>query len=102
MSGSSKAIASNVVVTGNGTGVSVDSTNGAATLNLVNSISANNTGAGIQVAGSGAAAVVRMTGVSLFSNGSGIASSGTSSSVYSYGDNVITGGGVPTRTLSKQ
>ncbi len=102
-SGNSKVTVRNSTAIGNSAaGFQADATAGPATLNLLTSISANNGGAGLQVSSGGSStAVIRISGVALFSNNSGL-SIGANGSIFSYGDNEITGGGVPTATIPKQ
>jgi Right handed beta helix region len=74
---------------------------GPATLNLIDSTASNNAGNGVVAGGGANTSRVRMTNVSTLGNATGlvIATNGT---IYSYGDNKNSGGGVPTTTLTQQ
>jgi hypothetical protein len=74
---------------------------GVPTLNLANSTAANNLGSAVVAGGGTAAARVRISNVSLFSNGTGL-TTGANGTIYSYGNNVNSSGGLPTFTLGPQ
>jgi hypothetical protein len=83
---------SGFVVLGNG---------GAATLNLIDSVSANNGAYGVSAGGGALSSRVRMTNVSTLGNTTGM-TSGTNGTIYSYGDNKNSGGGAPNALIAPQ
>jgi hypothetical protein len=85
---------------GNQVGYLATSSSGASQLNIAQSTAANNSTAGVQATGSGAAAA-RVEGVSVFNNGAGFQTSGTGT-ITSFGNNYNTGAGTPTGTLGPQ
>lgn len=102
--GLSKVTAKNVVASGNtGAGFQADASAGSTTMNISDSVAVNNAGIGVLASSTGSStALVRLSNVSTFSNTGGGISAGTGGSIYSFGDNAITGGGIPTGTIAKQ
>ncbi len=71
-------------------------------LNIANSTAGNNAATGIQAGGGGALSVVRLAGVSIFSNAVNGLVVGTHGSIVSFGNNYNTGNGLPTSNVAPQ
>ena len=88
--------------TGNSaTGFQVIATSNSATMNIADSVAANNLVAGVGAGGGGAAATIRATNVSLFSNVAEF-QTGANGAIQSFGNNSNSGGGAPTSTIAPQ
>ena len=87
------------VASGNAwSGFAADANGGPATLNISNSTAANNN-VGIVAGGGGASAVVRINGVSVSGNQTGLAT-GTNGSLVSFGNNFNSDSGSPSSTIA--
>lgn len=71
-------------------------------MNIANSTAGNNTTTGIQAGGGTNASVVRLAGVSIFSNAVNGLVVGTNGSIISFGNNYNSGNGAPTSTIAPQ
>jgi hypothetical protein len=71
-------------------------------VNIANSTAGNNVSTGIQAGGGTAVSVVRLTGVSILSNGVNGLAVGTNGSIVSFGGNYNSGSGSPTSNLAPQ
>jgi hypothetical protein len=71
-------------------------------LNIANSTAANNLSTGVQAGGGSNLSVVRLTGVSLFSNTTNGLLVGTNGSIVSFGNNYNSGAGGPSSSTAPQ
>jgi hypothetical protein len=86
----------------NNVGFLAQANGGDVIINIANSTAGNNTTTGIQAGGGSAASYVRLSGVSIFSNGVNGLVTGTNGSILSFGNNYNSGSGVPTSLLGPQ
>lgn len=88
------------VASGNsGVGFISAPTAGTAELNLVNSVAANNVGAGVQAGNGTTQATTRVSGVAVYDNGYGFAV-GANGTILSFGNNYSSDPGSPNSNLS--
>jgi hypothetical protein len=88
--------------TGNSaSGFQVISTSDSATMSIVDSVAANNLGAGVGAGGGGTTATIRVTNVSVFSNVADFQTE-TNGSIQSFGNNFNAGSGASTSTIAPQ
>jgi len=83
------------------TGFLAEATSGTTTLNIADSNASNNSVAGVQAGGATGNSVIRLSSVSLLTNGTGL-SIQSNGAIYSYGNNTNANGGTPTSTLALQ
>jgi parallel beta helix pectate lyase-like protein len=86
----------------NGVGFIAQANAGDVVMNIANSTAGNNTTTGIQAGGGTNASVVRLAGVSIFSNAVNGLVVGTNGSIISFGNNYNSGNGAPTSTIAPQ
>lgn len=86
----------------NSVGFVAEANGGDVIINIANSTAGNNATTGIQAGGGGALSVVRLSGVSIFSNAVNGLVVGTNGSIVSFGNNYNSGNGAPTSILAPQ
>ena len=86
----------------NGIGFIAQASAGDVVMNIANSTAGNNTTTGIQAGGGSKVSVIRLAGVSIFSNAVNGLVVGTNGSIISFGNNYNSGNGAPTSTIAPQ
>jgi hypothetical protein len=84
-----------------GAGFQVFANTNAANIGIVDSLAANNLGAGAQAGGGAAAATIRASNLTLYTNNGGFLT-GTNGSIISFGNNANAGNGTPTSKVALQ
>ena len=98
----SRLTVTNSDASANVTGFVAQANNGDTIINIANSMAGNNSSTGIQAGGGTTLSVVRMTGVSIFSNAVNGLLVSSNGSIVSFGNNYNTGNGAPTSTIPPQ